>query len=431
MGKHIVFLIIYLAEALITYIYASDNFENKLKPSKSLSLAGVIFSLCCLLSIAFGNNIFINLWLFGISNFVYIKISFDVSIKSALFHSSILAALMSICEIFVEVIINSVIDLPMNAYSNRMNVIIMVSVTSKLLYLLICKIISSFNVNKYNKREDMKRSFPLFLYPINITVLLIIYFYTSIVYNFPVKLNLFCSMISILSLFFCCFIFLYNQKVARQQSELNELQSEAQKNEINKTFYELLEKKNEDQRVLVHDIKHHFAAISMMSNTDDIKNYLAKIQPDFEEYKYIGKSKNKMLDLIISKYSYICEKNNIDFYADIRSSNLSFIDDSDLTSLLSNLFDNAVEAAKNVPNASIRFSTKKENNFYMLSVVNTSSHAPKSNGEQLITTKSNSSIHGYGSKSIERTAKKYNGICSWDYNENDRSFHYNIIFNTQ
>lgn len=430
MEKQIVFLIIYLLEALISYIYANDIFDNKLKPIKSLTLAFAIFCVTYSISIVFNNNIFVNALLFVIANFVYLLVSFDVSVKSALFNSSILTAIMSICEIFVEVIINSIIDLPLNAYSNRLNLIIVISVTSKLLYLLVCKIISALKIKKYNKKEDIKRYFPLFLYPFNITVLLIIYFYISIVYNLPKHLNLCCSIISILSLFFCCFIFIYNQKIQSQQTELIELQSEAQKNEINKTFYELLERKNEDQRVLVHDIKHHFSAISMMNDVDEIKNYLANIQPQFEEYKYIGKSKNKMLDLIISKYSYICEKSNIDFNADVRSSNLSFIEDSDLTSLLSNLLDNAVEAAKGAPNASIRFITKKENNFFILSVVNTSSHAPKSSGEKLITTKQDNAIHGYGSKSIERTAKKYNGICSWDYNESDRSFHYNIIFNS-
>lgn len=32
-------------------------------------------------------------------------------------------------------------------------------------------------------------------------------------------------------------------------------------------------------------------------------------------------------------------------------------------------------------------------------------------------------------KSIEKSAKKYGGICHWEYNEDDKTFHFNIIFN--
>lgn len=142
-----------------------------------------------------------------------------------------------------------------------------------------------------------------------------------------------------------------------------------------------------------------------MQNIDEVKQYLSKIQSEYDEYKFIGKSKNKMLDLILSKYSHICETNNIKLSADIRSSNLKFIADNDLTSLLSNLFDNAVDAAKDADDAYIRFTTRKDKNFVVLSVVNSSPSAPKSKGEKLITTKKDKTLHGYGMKSIEKSAK--------------------------
>ena len=46
-----------------------------------------------------------------------------------------------------------------------------------------------------------------------------------------------------------------------------------------------------------------------------------------------------------------------------------------------------------------------------------------------LTTKKNKRDHGYGMKSIEKSAKKYGGICHWEYNEDDKTFHFNIIFN--
>ena len=108
---------------------------------------------------------------------------------------------------------------------------------------------------------------------------------------------------------------------------------------------------------------------------------------------------------------------------------MSFIAGNDLNSMLSNLLDNAVEAAKDSDGAFIRFTTRKEKNFVILSVVNSTYAVPKSQGEKLITTKKDKAIHGYGLKSIEKSAKKYAGICDWNYNESDKTFHFNIIFN--
>lgn len=191
----------------------------------------------------------------------------------------------------------------------------------------------------------------------------------------------------------------------------------------------MLEKKNEEQRILVHDIKHHFAAINSMDNTVDIKNYIADVQPELDEYKYIGITKNKMFDLVLDRYASICNTKSIHFIVDIRASNLDFMENKDLVSMLSNLLDNAVEAADKINNPTIRISTMRNKNFIVLTVLNSCLQKPKANGEKLITTKSNSSYHGYGIKSIEKTINKYNGICHWNFDEVNNEFHFNILFN--
>lgn len=208
------------------------------------------------------------------------------------------------------------------------------------------------------------------------------------------------------------------------------LQSENQRNKMNQEFYSMLEKKNEEQRILVHDIKHHFGAISSMDDTSEIKEYIKNVQPEMVvEHKYIGKTKNKMFDLILDRYDGICSDKLINFIVDIRASNLDFVEDKDLVCILSNLLDNAVEATNGVDNPTIRLSTKRDRNYIVLTVINNCSRKPKANGDRLITTKSKSESHGYGVKSVERTVEKYKGICHWDYDEKENEFHYTVGFN--
>lgn len=176
-------------------------------------------------------------------------------------------------------------------------------------------------------------------------------------------------------------------------------------------------------------MRHHFSAINSMSSTDEIKSYLSRVQSNLDEYRYIGKTSNKMFDLILSKYDFVCAQSGIAFDADVRESNLAFIIDDDLVAMLSNLLDNAVEAAKNSKNAYINLSVKNEKSFVVLRVVNSCAVAPEANGNLLKTTKNDASVHGYGTKSIRKTAKKYNGICEWHYDETAGNFSFTILFN--
>lgn len=429
--KQLVFFMTYVCEAVIAYIYYSDNFDSKFRMLKSVLISAGLYLFAFLANLVSDNNMWANVAAFLLVTLIYSKISFEISFKSAVFHASLLTALMSLSEIIVEMIIGSVIaTVPDNAYTNSLGTLISISVASKTLYLLLCKLISFLNLGRHRSGREISKTFPLFLYPIIVTVLVVLYFYASIAYNFSNTLNVLGSVISILSLAFCCFIFIYSQHIQKQEEDLAALRYETQKNEINKTFYELLEKKNEDRRVMVHDIKHHLGVVNSMDDADEIKSYLAKLQGKFDSYEYIGKSNNKMLDLILSKYAHVCKKNDISFSVDVRTSNLSFIEDTDLTSLLSNLLDNAVEAAVRGSDRQIRFTARRDKSFEMISVINTSPKAPVTRGERLISTKpDDATFHGCGVKSIEKTAKKYGGITDWSYDENDGVFRFSIIFN--
>lgn len=426
----IFYIFMYTLGMFISYIYFSDNFELKKKINISLLTLILLSILEFFINTLDNNNFMINIIVFVILNIIYTNIFFDISIINSIFHTLLIATILLTSEILVEAGASFIFHIPIDEYKNSITILIIAGVLSKLLYLIICKILSTlFSYKKSSTTNNIKKTLILVLYPVMIAATLVLFLYASAQYDFSDELNIAGVILSLISIILCCFIFIFNRAIQKQEYELICLQSENQKNEINRTFYELLEKSNESQRILVHDIKHHLYALNSMDNIENVKRYLANIQPEYNEYQYIGKSKNKMLDLILSKYYHICETNNIVFFVDIRTSNLSFINDNDLVSILGNLLDNAVEATKESDNANISFITKKENNFDVISVINSSSHMPKAKGETLLTTKRNSAYHGYGIKSIEKISEKYGGICNWHYCEEDKTFHFNILFN--
>lgn len=424
------YFLVYIIESIIAYIYFNENYNIKQKIFNSLLITLGLYSVGFGINILCDNNYIINDIVFLIINIIYSKLSFEISLKSSILHSSILLAIMTLSEMVVEAGASYLLNIPMDAYKHSIYALIILGTISKVLYLVICIIISNaYSYKKNNEPNHFKKNLILFLYPIMTTIMLLIFLYASDSYQFSPKINLAFAISSILSLVFCCFIFIINQSFQIQENKLIVLQSENQRNEMNQVFYEILEKKNEEQRILVHDIKHHLAAINSMDDICDIKKYVANVQPELDEYKYIGKTKNKMLDLILDRYASICNTKSVDFHVDIRTSNLSFIEDKDLVSILSNILDNAVEATVKTDCPIIRFSTKMNKNFVIVTVINSCLEKPKSDGEKLITTKSNSSYHGYGIKSIEKTIRKYNGFCNWNFDESNNEFHFNVLFN--
>lgn len=429
MARIIIFFLVYAFEAFVAYTYFSDNYENRYKPYISYLITFGLHFVGFLIYIGL-NSIILNDITFFIINLLYCKISFHISVKGGIFHSSILLAIMFITEMIVEAGSSFLFHIPIDAYKTSLTALIMIVVISKILYFTVSKIISMlFSYKRNNALNDMKKNLILFIYPLIITVMLTLFMYTSSIYDFSIEINLICSVLSVVSLVFCCLIFIINKNFQRQENELISLQSENQRNEMNQVFYEMLEKKNEEQRILVHDIKHHFAAINSMDDISDIQEYIANVQPELDEYRFIGKTKNNMFDLILDRYATICHTKAIDFIVDIRASNLGFIDDKDLVSMLSNILDNAVEAADGSNNPTIRFSTGRDKSFVILTVVNSCLKKPKADGEKLITTKSNTAYHGCGMKSIEKTINKYNGICHWNFDEADNEFHFTVLFN--
>ncbi len=131
-----------------------------------------------------------------------------------------------------------------------------------------------------------------------------------------------------------------------------------------------------------------------------------------------------MLDIIIGKYTALCSKNGLDFNAKALTSNLSFVHDSDISAMVGNLLDNAFEAAKQTENGKIEFSLYTiDGKSCVVSVINTALTAPKCENETLVSAKPDAQSHGYGIKSIKKTAEKYGGSYSWFYDDKNREFH--------
>jgi sensor histidine kinase regulating citrate/malate metabolism len=91
----------------------------------------------------------------------------------------------------------------------------------------------------------------------------------------------------------------------------------------------------------------------------------------------------------------------------------------DLCALLSNGFDNALDACSQMQDngKSITVSILLKGAYLYLSITNTIEITPKLVAGKYISTKPNPEFHGFGLKSIERIAEKYDGNLTIEHNE--------------
>lgn len=198
-------------------------------------------------------------------------------------------------------------------------------------------------------------------------------------------------------------------------------------------YYRKKLQQNEVQQILIHDTKKHLQTIDLLNQKGEqekISQYISQIvdSSKLQEPSFI--CDHELLNMILCHYREKCREHKIRFSADIRSKVLLFMEESDLTSLICNLLDNAIEAAINCPDPLIELNIriKEKTSINVLTLENSCIESPfTSNSEKLISAKRNRKIHGFGMKSIHRVVEKYQGHIHMHYEEESHTFHTTII----
>lgn len=186
-------------------------------------------------------------------------------------------------------------------------------------------------------------------------------------------------------------------------------------------YYEKLEKSQEEIRQLYHDMNNHLYAIKNMNkNKSDSLEYIESIQNELNKANKIKASGNAIFDIIIDEKMKICENKGIDFILDVDSKNTGFIENIDMSSILGNILDNAIEACDKIENSRkyINLKSMWVKNMFVFICENSKENDVEKVEGRYITSKNDKSKHGIGIKSVEYSVKKYNGKMNIFCDEN-------------
>lgn len=420
-------LLIFLAEGVIFFYYAQSLFEQKKSNGKTIGI--ILLAYLVFLCIHIFASGFISTVCIVIVNIVLLKLLFQCSFKSAVLHSSALVLTMLATE-FISILITSMIlNVNFDLYSKDTTFYILNLVFSKMLYLFFCLILTNLLKRSKGKYAFDAHFWMLMIVPISSLITLTVIFNIALNFELTSAYKIACNISAILIIFSNIILFLVYERAIKNANELLELKAAEQKAKTDEKYFEILEKNNENLKIFTHDIKNHLLHIANLAENEEVTSYVNDLCGTVANFGNSAMSQNKTLDIIIGKYRLLCEGKKINIYFDTKTANLSFIEPTDLTALLNNLLDNAVENTENSLKKEIvvRLFTKN-NSMQAIKITNSCDNEPHIKNKDLLTTKKDSNLHGLGLKSVRRIVDKYNGSFEWNYKKEENKFEVCIVF---
>lgn len=419
--------LIFLAEILTSLFYCESKFKRK--ASKRFLIISLIAVYIVLYSSRLLNLTLANLIAFFACNFFLLYCCYFTSIKASIFHCIILLIFNVLTESIVMFASSAILGTDLLAcLDNSLNLIFQ-STISKLLYFFVMYFISKISSKEYFK-ENSASSIFLFILPISSVLIIYSVLYALAEYDLN-QAFLSILVIGIVLLLFSNLIVFWIYELTLKTNRRNmELEIEQQKEKATAEYYELLNKQNESSKILIHDIKRHLNAIKgITQNNHSVNTYIDNIIDDFSINKTVDYCNNPMVNVIVNRYKTVCDSNGIQMNIDIRNARFDFMSEPDITALLDNILENAVEAAKKAENKFIDFSIFMRKSKY-LSILITNSANDKVNivNNNIASSKKSGGIHGTGLKSIKRVIKKYDGEINMNFNKDEMTFTSNIVF---
>lgn len=240
--------------------------------------------------------------------------------------------------------------------------------------------------------------------------------YTSLLYSGRKIIVEFLGFILCISYIIFILLYFKQYEEKREAEQLNALM-EMKRKQTEKDI-ETIRRSENTIRILRHDMRHFLQNItSLIENGEKDKaiKYIGEVVSYADKTavkKYCG---NELVNLIISSFEEEIKNNGIELKYRFEIPELLSISEIDLSSILSNAIENAVNAAKNAEEKLIDIFMSETNGKLLISVKNTFKEMPVMvNGFPTASKEG----HGYGTQSIRYTTEKLNGNCHFTVSGN-------------
>lgn len=206
------------------------------------------------------------------------------------------------------------------------------------------------------------------------------------------------------------------------ESYSNKIQLEAAQEIIEKDRenYKILEENERELRDLRHDIRKYMEVIRGLNgeNKDsiDIKRFVTDLENVVSNITSVSYTGNETLDSILNIKGRRAKALDIKYFVKSNISSSINISEMDLSTILCNTIDNAIEGSFKTEEASIVIYIESNDEYVKFLIENTANEVVFADGK-IETSKKDKKNHGRGIRNIQTAVLKYGGKVRFDYDE--------------
>lgn len=433
-NMYVFFLLIYIFETITVFIYCENVFEHRddIENAKSRITVACIASFAVCYGLSFVNLPVLNVIAFMAMCLLICFSGYQVKLVKGIFSSILLTALMFFTEAITILVVEWVADItltdpiydPERPFGELLGYMAMIAMT-KLMFFLSAFIIAKTILNKDKQQQTDKFMIVLGILPLTTVFVLsyFIYFDANFEITTPHNYSLiFCSVFLIITNVIVFLVYDYTQRLNLQ---ITHMELEKQKEATRTAYYDMMMTEHNNQKILIHDIKRHLHIIENAAtdgNCDSVTKYVDSIRDQFGMSDKIHYSGNKLIDVIVYRYVGICKEKGINIEVESGNTADDFMNDADLTALLDNMFENAVESAEKSNAKKIYFNISNQNDhFLVITMTNSCDNSPEFKNGIPVSMKKGAN-HGIGIKSMKKIVEKYDGSLDWIYYADSKTF---------
>lgn len=213
-----------------------------------------------------------------------------------------------------------------------------------------------------------------------------------------------------LLIYYLYYVLVKEHRRATEMAAMNLRQTQDQE------FYQRTDALCREFQSLRHELKNHFSVMQAFLRDrqyDKLQEYFdefaGKNLPQLEHFQ----CKNRIISSVITQQMNAARAVGIQLDAVAAVPEQIGIADGDLCSMLSNMLDNGIEGCRRAGGSLVQTTLHMEKNCLFISVSNPAEGHVLQQNPRLLTTKGDSSSHGFGIPLLRRIAEQYDGIVSF------------------
>lgn len=341
-----------------------------------------------------------------------ITFNYEDSVKKRMLSTVYISLFLLGVEIFVEVLLKGTV---FNIYGkNQYQTVIAMFATGIVSYFLIA-LISNF---KKIKEVSLPKKYWLTVIFIPLASMYLFILITSLAGL--TKMQLIIVVFIIISINFIALVFyerILNEIVENQKNKFFVQQSRYYEKQ-----FELIQQNIEKTKRIRHDTKNHYISIKYLYNEEELEEgnkYIDSLMEELNSDYFNIRTGNIIVDSILNYKLSEINQNDIELKKEILIPKKLKIENVDLTIILGNLIDNAIEALKKEEKKRKLFiKIKYADSNLMLEMKNTCSVNDVCL-KNIKTTKRDKENHGLGIKNVKEVVKKYDGNLDLQLNDGE------------